>query len=824
MSFGRRFPRHAVVPRLSSIQSVGTAMWAGVMIAVLATSASAATFYVDNQNPSASDSNPGTLLLPYRTIQAAVSATAIPGNTVEVRPGIYPEQVTLKGSGLSGNPFVIRASGPGVVVEGTDSFSSDAAWSQPAGDAWLAAGVTWVVNQAFVDGVRYLPSTATTPDKVGPGTFLYVAGTGLYLNAGGDNPGLHQTLIGRRHYGFYNSGYSFVQIVGFHVKRSDSKGIYITGAASSVVIRGNSVELARSNGIHLNGGAFGIVSENVVWNGGDHGIYLSNGATGALVSRNESYQNARPATRAANGIQLNGSSNCRIERNRLHDNQDSGLQINTSSNNNTCVQNRSWKNGDHGYDHLSSTGTVHVGDLAYGNYKDGFSFEGNAPGGKMIDCISVDNGLTTNEYNLWVDTSSLTGFVSDYNLIWNSTSQSPVKMEKKAYASLDAYKLATGRDGNSVSASPRFVDAPAGDFRLGAGSAAIDAATSDLSEWQALDADGQTRYDDLSTANKGSGPVTYADMGPLEYRGDVLPPPPPPINVAPVVTAPATVTIAEGATLTFAVRATDTQTITTFTADLTGLPSGNNATFTRSSVDSLATFRWTPSYTHAGTYTVTFRATNDLTGTASTVITVTNTDRAPIVTVPANIKGAVGVPVTFNVTASDPDGDPISSLSANLSVLTSGIATFTPNASNTGGLFTWTALTTANVNVVFTATNAKTGTGTAHIQIRRKATSDSPTNVSADLPAVLSLSNAFPNPSLGEVAFALALPRAAHVEWTIFDLQGRATRHESMESAAGRTSLRWDGRDQTGRRAAPGIYLVRVMAENERFVRRITVR
>jgi hypothetical protein len=239
----------------------------------------------------------------------------------------------------------------------------------------------------------------------------------------------------------------------------------------------------------------------------------------------------------------------------------------------------------------------------------------------------------------------------------------------------------------------------------------------------------------------------------------------------------------------------------------------------------MGTFRWTPTFAHAGTYTVTFRAANVLEGTASTVITVTNVDRAPVVVSPDNLRGTVGKLITVAVTASDPDGEPITSLTANLSQLPSGHnAVFTPNASNTGGTLTWTPSGTANINVTFTAMNARSGSKTTHIQIKRNAVSDSPTSITGEAPAVLSLSSGFPVPSAGDVTFVLGLPRSARVDWTVFDLQGRTMKRQSMESSAGWTSLRWDGRDAGGRHSAPGLYLVRVSVDGVNFVRRVSIR
>lgn len=64
--------------------------------------ASAALLYVDTQNPSASDSNPGTSVAPWKTIQKAAT-TAIAGDTVTVKAGEYNEFVIPSNSGSAGN-------------------------------------------------------------------------------------------------------------------------------------------------------------------------------------------------------------------------------------------------------------------------------------------------------------------------------------------------------------------------------------------------------------------------------------------------------------------------------------------------------------------------------------------------------------------------------------------------------------------------------------------------------------------------------------------------------------------------------------------------
>ncbi|PYM09393.1 MAG: hypothetical protein DMD82_00240, partial [Candidatus Rokuibacteriota bacterium] len=192
------------------------------------------------------------------------------------------------------------------------------------------------------------------------------------------------------------------------------------------------------------------------------------------------------------------------------------------------------------------------------------------------------------------------------------------------------------------------------------------------------------------------------------------------VDHAPVVSAPASVAVAENAPLSFTVTAADpdSQTITSLTA--ANLPAG--ATFTPNGANTGGTFAWTPGYSDAGSDTVTFTASNTLSGSAVTVITITNTDRAPIVTAPAAASTIVGQQVTVAVTVSDPDGDAITTLAADLTGLPSGNnAVFTPNASRTAGTLTWTPAASdaraAPYTVTFTATNATSGSATTAITV-----------------------------------------------------------------------------------------------------------
>jgi hypothetical protein len=75
------------------------------------------------------------------------------------------------------------------------------------------------------------------------------------------------------------------------------------------------------------------------------------------------------------------------------------------------------------------------------------------------------------------------------------------------------------------------------------------------------------------------------------------------------------------------------------------------------------------------------------------------------------------------------------------------------------------------------------------------------------------LSAAWPNPSRGEVRFAVALARAGEARVDVFDLAGRRVRalYQGRLDSAG-LDLAWDGRLDDGTRAPGGVYFLRLAA------------
>ncbi|MBN1150907.1 right-handed parallel beta-helix repeat-containing protein [candidate division WOR-3 bacterium] len=86
---------------------------------------SSATYYVDGDDPSASNSNPGTLNLPWLTIQHA-SEQMVAGDTVFIRAAVYQENVITTNSGNTNDGPIVFVNYPGenFVLDGTSVGNS----------------------------------------------------------------------------------------------------------------------------------------------------------------------------------------------------------------------------------------------------------------------------------------------------------------------------------------------------------------------------------------------------------------------------------------------------------------------------------------------------------------------------------------------------------------------------------------------------------------------------------------------------------------------------------------------------------------------------
>lgn len=120
----------------------------------------ATTYYVDRNHSSASDANPGTLELPWLTIQHAAE-TLVAGDTVYVRAGTYNEHVYTENEGNATEGYIVFSAYPGEapIIDGTGVIDTnngvivDKAYIKLLGleiRNWSENGI-WIENAPFLE-------------------------------------------------------------------------------------------------------------------------------------------------------------------------------------------------------------------------------------------------------------------------------------------------------------------------------------------------------------------------------------------------------------------------------------------------------------------------------------------------------------------------------------------------------------------------------------------------------------------------------------------------------------------------------------------------
>jgi parallel beta-helix repeat protein len=327
-------------------------------------------------------------------------------------------------------------------------------------------------------------------------------------------------------YGFVISGRSWITVQGFTVTGTSKTGISVS-SSSNITISGNRVSNAgqpidgkTAQGIKLNDTTDSLVSSNTSNNNSEAGILLTGATTRTMVIGNTTFENARGYTRAAPGIDVRSSGNT-IQANVSHDNEDSGLQFYTGGGGNLVVDNVSYHNGDHGIDDLNAPGQQIIGNTVFGNVAAGINLEGTSSGGTLVNNISVDNGINSprTASNIRLDSQSIANATLRRDLVNLSPSGTIMFIwGKTSYPSLAAFQSATGQEVGGVQGDPRWAAPAAGDFRLTAGSPAVDSA--DSGAGTSTDCMGHPRVDDPATVDTGVGPRTFDDRGAYEYQPD----------------------------------------------------------------------------------------------------------------------------------------------------------------------------------------------------------------------------------------------------------------------------------------------------------------
>jgi hypothetical protein len=438
-------------------------------------------FYVSTTG---SDSNPGTITSPWRTIQHAANSVQA-GGTVFVRGGVYNESVNISVSGsATAGPITFQTfPGENAIIDGTGLVPSTSG----------TQGLINIANQSYISIQGFeIRNYQTSSASATP--------AGIWISGSGSNIQLLDNLI-------HN-------IVTTSETTGSAFGIAVYGTAApasldSVTISGNQVynlKTGTSESVNVDGNVTNFaITNNVIHDNDNIGIDVI-GFEG--VSPDPAYDYARNGTVAgntvynisainnpgegnqydANGIYVDGGSQVIIERNLIH-HVDIGIEM------------ASEHSG-----HVTSFVTAR-NNLVYSANSIGITVGGYASNvGGTDHCTIVNNTLFQNDTkntgsgefqiqyyatsnvfkNNIVYASSQGLFINnyttsepdpadvDYNLYFSSLSSSTAVFlwNGTNHTGFSSYQSATGKDSHSQYADPQFLSLATPDLRIQATSPA----------------------------------------------------------------------------------------------------------------------------------------------------------------------------------------------------------------------------------------------------------------------------------------------------------------------------------------------------------------
>jgi len=391
----------------------------------------ATTYYV---NPSGSDVGPGTHAQPWQTISRAADIL-VAGDTVLIGAGTYRESIVPANSGASGRYITYAAQeGATVIVDGAS------------------------INLEEYTGLVYIAYKS------------YIKVSGLQIRNAGPNPNNAGILVDGSHH---------ITIQGNKTYNTVSSGIGVW-SSSEITVEGNEVELA--------------------CNDGQQECITVAGTSGFTVSGNHVHHNG-PGSNGGEGIDAkDGSSNGRISGNHVHDLSRLGIYVDAWDKHTfgiTIDKNRVDNCRNDGITLASEMGglledVLVSNNVVSNNLLHGIAVTPNGPvaAPPMRNLTIVNNTLHHNGDGsvpspwgggIVVDNPNLESLLirnnifSD-NLFFQILLDVPVIGLQVDHNLIDGFRGYENEilGASPVTGNPLFVDASAGNYRLQAGSPAID--------------------------------------------------------------------------------------------------------------------------------------------------------------------------------------------------------------------------------------------------------------------------------------------------------------------------------------------------------------
>src|SRR6266508_1680363 len=306
----RRLNDRSLRVRLLLIAVATTAL---VGLNVRGAAAAAAVLYVDRNNPSCSDTGPGTSTQPFCTIKPAASqATA--GQTVQVASGTYPELVTVSNSGAPGSPIVFSAApGASVTVSGQ-------------ANGFKLAGKSYVTIQGFTvantSSYGFYVSSSSSNVIVSGNTVSNIASNGIYVTTLSSNV----TVSGKTVSGFNGVGICVTTVSG-----TQTHAIYVSPSSSTVTVNDNQVSGITGYGFWANSSSGVTVSGNTISNTSNYGLHVDTSSNVTVSGNDGSFAGQRAVDLIKYGIKLTNTTNALVTGNVSHDNSNDGIFLDATT-------------------------------------------------------------------------------------------------------------------------------------------------------------------------------------------------------------------------------------------------------------------------------------------------------------------------------------------------------------------------------------------------------------------------------------------------------------------------------------------------------------
>ena len=439
-------------------------------------------FYVA---PSGSDMNSGTLTLPWKTLQKAVNTVGA-GSIINARSGIYTEQVVFANSGSAGGGYITLQNYPGetAVIDGTGIVLS-------------AIGHSALVSLTNVSFIRVsgleIRNLSTNSASVVP--------TGIFVSGSGNNIELSNNYV-----------HDIVTTVNSVAGNAFGIAIYGTGAPASInnlIIYGNEVahlQTGSSESVSVNGNVENFqVMNNKVHDNNNIGIgfigfegtssdpaydQARNGlVAGNVVYNISSYGNPAygSASYGADGLYVDGGKNIVMERNIVYQ-TDIGIEVASEHAGHvgsfvTLRSNLIYNNNLTGIS-LGGTDAIKNGGSDSCGIFNNTLFQNDSTGSGTGE-IALQNNLTNIQFANNVISSRAQGiFISGVSsaqpamngdLYFSGSATGTWGWKGATYTNLAAFTAASGNEVHGLVADPLLISPNTGNFKLNAGSPAINA-------------------------------------------------------------------------------------------------------------------------------------------------------------------------------------------------------------------------------------------------------------------------------------------------------------------------------------------------------------